>query len=96
MFYPAVHQAQYFQNIPMAPGLANVGGPAAQRAALQANGYPPNLQLAPEVATANTLYRVRESTDGAYTDRTINDIMANFQPGHWDRSRIGSLYWIQH
>lgn len=81
----------------MAPGLANIGGPEAQRAALQALGYPPNMQLAPEVATVNTKYMVRHRGEPmTMSEHTLNEILADFQPGHWDRSRIGMLYWVQH
>lgn len=81
----------------MAPGLANVGGPEAQRAALRALGYPENLQLAPQIATVNTTYMVKHRGQPVTTsEHTLNDIMANFQPGHWERSRIGMPFWVQH
>ena len=85
MYYPPGQYPQYYQGVPAVPNFANVGG---------APSLPQGLQFAPEVANANTTYWCRESSVGAFTQRTMNDIIANFQPGHWERTGL-MPHWIQ-
>ena len=79
---------QYIQVVAPAPAAASALAVAAVPAA------PQQVQLVEEYNIDNQSFWCKEKSDGAFTERTYADIMANCQPGHWERGQL-LPFWVE-
>ena len=98
MHYPR----QPWQSTYAAPGPANLGLPAPVQATAGPGWNPPPKVATPrsgrlvlEPPTVETKYFVRHYADGSFSEHTVNEINASFQPGHWVHSAQGFPYYVQ-